>query len=270
MGGGYSKRAIDTDKIGVELKVDCAKDSVTESSVTFAAPDSITLPATDRASKASLEARVKCEPALPLLVPAQTENMISNPPCKNCADISTYMTVILAVETLEFLTWQEIGRVCFVGRKWRERLSHKDVIWWSLCRALARDRGLFVPDVYAPGWRQMFFEHLYPARTKWDEMQTDRLSGSGDFKIQVAVRLKAGRQSKRQFLLPLHQRLRLLKKGEVWIQVVIAFTVGFHFFFFGRYSMQSRNAKGWSSMELRLEYWRARNRSFRQNFSMPW
>ncbi len=41
------------------------------------------------------------------------------------------------------------------------------------------------------------------------------MKSTGDFKIQVAVRLKEGRQTKRQFVLPLHQRLRLLKKGEL-------------------------------------------------------
>lgn len=52
---------------------------------------------------------------------------------------------------------------------------------------------------------------MYPARNRW---ATDT-EASSDFKIRVAVRFKPGKkQGRGELVLPLHQRLKMMKKGE--------------------------------------------------------
>eukprot|EP00929_Paragymnodinium_shiwhaense_P031834 TRINITY_DN17754_c0_g1_i1.p1 TRINITY_DN17754_c0_g1~~TRINITY_DN17754_c0_g1_i1.p1 ORF type:complete len:1453 (-),score=381.56 TRINITY_DN17754_c0_g1_i1:218-4576(-) len=77
-------------------------------------------------------------------------------------------------------------------------------------------------------WKKLFFEQLYPARLKWqegaDEGVAPRRVGelgvseaavdvTRDFKIQVSVRFKPGEQTQSKLLVPLHQKLALLRKG---------------------------------------------------------
>jgi len=85
--------------------------------------------------------------------------------------------------------------------------------WSTLCEVMASDLGLFLPrnssGTYVKN-KKIFFEHLYPARNKWAESEV-----ASDFKIRVGVRFKPGPPlSNRDLVLPLHQRLKMLKKGE--------------------------------------------------------
>jgi hypothetical protein len=56
----------------------------------------------------------------------------------------------------------------------------------------------------------LYLQQLYPARHKW---ATESTVGKA-FNIQVAVRFKPGDRQQSKMLLPLHQRLKILKKNE--------------------------------------------------------
>ena len=85
--------------------------------------------------------------------------------------------------------------------------------WRLAVSALATEHGLYAPPT-STSWRKLFTETLWPARHKW-AASSDGDDASG-FRIRVAVRVRPRRHSGRGdgLVLPLHQRLRLLKKGE--------------------------------------------------------
>ena len=73
--------------------------------------------------------------------------------------------------------------------------------------------GLFYTEDLAAaiGWKALFWEHLYPARNKWSADEHPVI----DNKIAVAIRMRQIDEDKpSDIVLPLHQRLRMLKKGQ--------------------------------------------------------
>lgn len=71
---------------------------------------------------------------------------------------------------------------------------------------------MYVPDHYHKGYKSLFFEHLYPCRQRF--LDDDK---GHEFKIRVSVRFKPGNQdleTRNKLFVPLHQRLRFIKKGE--------------------------------------------------------
>ncbi|KAK3275974.1 hypothetical protein CYMTET_15929 [Cymbomonas tetramitiformis] len=124
---------------------------------------------------------------------------------------------LLHAHTLSVFSWKDIGLLRCVCTSWRDTLETEEA-WAQICRNIARGESLYIPVRYALGWKRLFFEQLWPARFKWvsNSSNDDDISERGEsFKIQVAARFKPGNQSKdRQLCLPLHQRLKLLKKGE--------------------------------------------------------
>ena len=63
---------------------------------------------------------------------------------------------------------------------------------------------------------QLFLETLWPARGKWKGGADGVASESKGFRIRVAVRVRPRKHdgSLNGLVLPLHQRLKMLKKGE--------------------------------------------------------
>jgi len=111
--------------------------------------------------------------------------------------------------------WRHVVRLRATSATLKSWIETGEDAWKTLSACLADEAGLYMP-VEAPEcasgkWKNYFFDHLFPARHKWD-LESLRIS---DHKIRVAVRFKAGAQRDRQLLvLPLHQRLKMLKKGE--------------------------------------------------------
>eukprot|EP00927_Polykrikos_kofoidii_P028618 TRINITY_DN24946_c0_g2_i1.p1 TRINITY_DN24946_c0_g2~~TRINITY_DN24946_c0_g2_i1.p1 ORF type:complete len:971 (-),score=192.44 TRINITY_DN24946_c0_g2_i1:81-2786(-) len=124
-----------------------------------------------------------------------------------------------------------------------------DTAWQCACRGITEEYALYCPE---PGageefeprgalglndtaskkklsakknyWRNLFFSQLLPSRMKWipqtDQAEARRLGQMGvqqtetrDFKIQVSIRFKPGETSQSKLLVPLHQKLALLRKG---------------------------------------------------------
>jgi len=122
--------------------------------------------------------------------------------------------VLIHVTTLESCGWAEVGRIGLLSRRIYEAvLAGGDPLlpqgaWPLLCTLLARTRLLYCPrTVGLEGWRCLFLEQLLPARGKW-QVGTERSQTQCDFKIQVAVRFRAGSHSSEAVMVPLHQRLQ--------------------------------------------------------------
>ncbi len=62
-------------------------------------------------------------------------------------------------------------------------------------------------------WKRLFLDHVLPARHKWAGGHSQ-----SHFNIQVAVRFKPGERQDTKLVLPLHQRLRMRKKGEEFVE----------------------------------------------------
>ena len=110
--------------------------------------------------------------------------------------------------------WRHVVRLRAASAALKSWIESGEDAWRTLAACLADDAGLYMPAVLpecASGkWKNYFFDHLFPARHKW-HLDSLRIS---DHKIKVAVRFKPGTQRDRQVVLPLHQRLKMLKKGE--------------------------------------------------------
>ena len=111
--------------------------------------------------------------------------------------------------------WQHVVALRAVSASLKGWIESGEDAWKTLSACLASDAGLYVPPEIpecsgAVGWKNFFFDHLYPARHKW-KLDTERIS---DHKIRVSVRFKRGVQHDRKLVLPLHQRLKMLKRGD--------------------------------------------------------
>jgi len=125
--------------------------------------------------------------------------------------------VLIHVTTLESCGWVEVGRVGLLSRRIHEAvLAGGDPLlpegaWPLLCSTLAQTHLLYCPrSVGLEGWRRLFLEQLLPARGKW-QVGTERSQKQCDFKIQVAVRFRAGSHSSEAVVVPLHQRLQVAR-----------------------------------------------------------
>merc|ERR1711971_1459722 len=107
-------------------------------------------------------------------------------------------------------------------------VSFGDTAWRCVCQAFAREYALWCPEPSVRNqqgyWHKLMFEQLWPARKKWEAEEANaprRLGELGirpeqaahDFKIQVSVRFKPGAVKQGRLLVPLHQKLMLLRKN---------------------------------------------------------
>ena len=133
------------------------------------------------------------------------------------ASIECIRDAIVSTNLPEFLGWREIANCRAVCRHLRRDLD-SDHYWKLMCLDLAHQHGLYAPTKHTLKWRKMFHDHLWISRAKWTDKSDSGTGGPNaaqDFTVSVAARLRPGRTSNRNsFFVPLHQRLRLLKKGE--------------------------------------------------------
>mmetsp|Transcript_4342 Transcript_4342/g.10377 ORF Transcript_4342/g.10377 Transcript_4342/m.10377 type:complete len:589 (-) Transcript_4342:1238-3004(-) len=124
--------------------------------------------------------------------------------------LDSCVKALMHPETLRAMGWRHAIKLRLVCKGCSEG---GDDGWSTLCDVIASDLGLFLPNNSSGTFvksKKTFFEHLYPARNKWAESDA-----TTDFKIRVGVRFKPGPPlSNRDLVLPLHQRLKMLKKGE--------------------------------------------------------
>ena len=129
---------------------------------------------------------------------------------------ASLLEALLAPGGLYECDLRSIRTLSALNRQWKETADSENV--WRLCAgAMAEAFGLYAPNDCA-SWKNLCQRTLWPARRKWraaSEAEGESQGGVG-FQIQVAVRVrprKHGRSS-RGVILPLHQRLKTLKKGE--------------------------------------------------------
>ena len=105
----------------------------------------------------------------------------------------------------------DIRRLGQTSRR-RKRDMEDNEVWRLMCAALAAEHGLYAPSD-SVSWRALFFDTLWPARGKWRGVEASEATG---FRIRVACRIRPRKHASNHdgLVLPLHQRLRLLKKGQ--------------------------------------------------------
>jgi len=139
----------------------------------------------------------------------------SKHPCTSLPQaVPAPIEVLVHITTLESCDWSQVGRIGLLSRRLHETvLAGDDPLlpegaWPLLCGSLARTHLLYCPQsVGLEGWRRLFLEQLLPARGKW-QLGTQSSQKQCDFKIQVAVRVRAGSHSSEAVVVPLHQRLK--------------------------------------------------------------
>ena len=131
-----------------------------------------------------------------------------------------HWTLVTFLAVADFCALQTVSRV------WRRSMMTEDA-WKSLCHSLGASAMLYEPVDYAPGWKELFWRHLWSARSKWkmlgDEARAE--SSTTDFKIVVHCRFRPATEAARQrsaataatkgICMPLHQRLRLMRAGKI-------------------------------------------------------
>jgi hypothetical protein len=144
---------------------------------------------------------------------------------------------------LQHSGWRACGVLSCVSKTIAKTLrDHDDAVWRAACLSLAAERALYAPEGPIGGsWRKTFHQHLHPARDKWAEAvdvqaplppapAADPVTGEllsppmpaappagskpQHFNIAVVARFRPGRADDARLVLPLHQRLRMIKKGE--------------------------------------------------------
>jgi kinesin family protein 5 len=118
----------------------------------------------------------------------------------------------LLEQGLPGLSVVDVRRLAQTSKAQKKAFDDNEV-WRLLCRALALECGLYAPGA-CEHWRALFFDTLWPARNKWKGEASTEAVG---FRIRVAVRVRPRKHDGGRadgLVLPLHQRLRMLKKGE--------------------------------------------------------
>jgi hypothetical protein len=125
------------------------------------------------------------------------------------------LQAMLDETTLAYCPWQQIMTMSVLGKQWNKAIiDDKEKAWRAMCISISGSSGLYCPLQYSAGWKKAFWSLLYPARENMclgGSSITDK--GKQGFKIQVAARFKPGtKDNNGGFVLPLHQRLKLLKE----------------------------------------------------------
>lgn len=150
--------------------------------------------------RASSGARLDISPMRsPTAAPAATRQPSDPPaspplPQQGSQHSTNVVEVITHPCTLRYLGIQALGRFRSAGLLWSKVLNVDDV-WYVLCCTLARQHGLFVPGASSSGWRSVFFQQLWPARSKW-EGQGGLDQETTSFSIQVCARFRPGERGK--------------------------------------------------------------------------
>ena len=109
---------------------------------------------------------------------------------------------------VRFADIRGLAKVC----KAFNRDMEGEEVWRLSCAALATAQGLYAPSG-SVNWKSLFFDTLWPARNKWRAVEASEAAG---FRIRVCARFRPRTHASNTdgLVLPLHQRLRLIKKGQ--------------------------------------------------------
>ena len=127
---------------------------------------------------------------------------------------------ITSPSCLQYLGYREVGRLAFVARRWCFLASWYDTaaagtMWHAVCLSLAYEFGVYVPNLALHEWRDLFFGMILPARDRWGVAPT---IDADSFKLRVSIRFRPGAASEASVMVPLHQRLLVLKAGETLME----------------------------------------------------
>jgi hypothetical protein len=148
----------------------------------------------------------------------------------NTDNFSDLEPFILHPTTLSFLPMTSFGAISQLSTAFQQHSLSAESFWYQAAHNLAHSHQLYLPypqqEKILGSWKRIFFEQLFPARHKWsalpsvvgEDAEQENAPAppppSTDFKIQVASRFRPGERKKSAILLPLHQRLRLLRKQQ--------------------------------------------------------
>jgi kinesin family protein 5 len=130
---------------------------------------------------------------------------------------------LLSLAFLARCDWQTVGVLACVCKGWAGALfgeEQSELTWKSICQNIGANERLYVPPCYGKSWKTLFFDMLYSARTMWhltDESEvTASSSETKSYQIQVFARIRPGDDGddNDKLVLPLHQRLKLRRKGD--------------------------------------------------------
>ena len=133
----------------------------------------------------------------------------------DCEYLHVLFRAMAHPECMSKCGWRHVVLLRAASSSMKAWIESGEDAWKMLSQCLANDVGLYCPQELpecsaSVSWKGFFFDYLYPARYKWN-LESERIS---DHKIRVAVRFKPGVQREKSLVLPLHQRLKMLKKGE--------------------------------------------------------
>jgi len=174
------------------------------------------------------------------LLSPESERMISkiSPPTPNVLDCSIACALLDEMEkidpvevltepnVLSLLPAEDIGRLGTLNKEFKKRIYVDSLqsAWYYACANFASVNQLYLPmsrlQVDKDNWKMIFFNQLLICKNKWveatvaeEEEQASSVK-TQSFKINVAARFRPGERKEKSVLLPLHQRLKLLRKQQ--------------------------------------------------------
>ena len=126
--------------------------------------------------------------------------------------------ILLHPGVLPFFSAYEIGRLTQLSNYFRTEITDNAhaAAWYNACTNFSSTYKLYLPVVRLSedkdSWRSIFFSLLLVSKRKWADTNDDDAAPAQDFKINVAARFRPGERKEKAVLLPLHQRLKLLRK----------------------------------------------------------
>lgn len=147
-----------------------------------------------------------------------------SPPPLVVSSSKMFADAVLRVSTLMQLRHIELLRLPLLSQEFHKVLTldeeMSNTFWRCLCASFAREYGLFLPlpqssagTVAFSAWRSVFADDLWPARKKWNVENWK--ATTSQFKIKVSVRFRPAEKvaNTEKVSLPLHQLLRMKRRG---------------------------------------------------------
>lgn len=136
-----------------------------------------------------------------------------------------FARILLCQDLLEhiccFCSFKSVFTLIQLGRAFVDLLggTKNENGWRMMCVMLAEQERLYLPPSYFDGWKQLFMEQLWPARHKWNVdkrvQQNFSIRVCARFRPEIRPGAKHAYNHDARFVLPLHQRINLIKKGKL-------------------------------------------------------
>eukprot|EP01063_Lacrimia_lanifica_P021140 TRINITY_DN2839_c0_g2_i1.p1 TRINITY_DN2839_c0_g2~~TRINITY_DN2839_c0_g2_i1.p1 ORF type:complete len:710 (+),score=190.22 TRINITY_DN2839_c0_g2_i1:46-2175(+) len=130
-------------------------------------------------------------------------------------DHDALMLCVFHPYTLAYLHAVDAVRLREVCRWMAQRCDDEDV-WYEISRCLGREHGFYVPHAPPAGFNWAKLVKMMVQGPQWAQ-KFSRGERQDGFDIRVNVRFRPGTSRKTGVLVPLHQRLMIMQKGETFV-----------------------------------------------------